>query len=156
MPRPIKGRKVGFVPEVTFFKPAGIRMHSLEVISISIEELESIRLKDKEGLQQEECAQIMGISRPTFHRVLRSARRKIAQALTTGLAIRIEGGNFETAQRRFRCGRDGHEWEVPFDKSLDENTRICPRCDTPNARVIPAHVHGFKGRGRGRGRGRSC
>lgn len=154
MVRPIKGRRVGFVPEVTYFKPTGIPMHVLEVVSLSVEELEAIRLKDQEALQQEECARIMGISRPTFHRVLGSARGKIADALITGKAIRIEGGNFETVQRRFRCGQDGHEWEVPFNESLDETIRRCPRCDTPDARVIPPDERKFRGRGKGRGQDR--
>ena len=57
-----------------------------------------MRLKDLEGLEQEECAGRMEISRQTFQRVLASARRKIACALLTGKALRIEGGNYELAQ----------------------------------------------------------
>ena len=154
MSRPIKWRRVGFVPDVTYFKPVGISVRVLEEVSISIEELEAVRLKDQEGLQQEECAQRMSVSRPTFHRVLSSARSKIAEALTKGKAIRIEGGNFEVARRRLRCWQDGFEWEVPFDEAIDARVRICPRCNTPNARLLPPHGHGPSGRGRGRGHGR--
>ncbi len=154
MPRPIKWRRVGFVPEATLFKPVGILGRGLGEVALSIEELEAVRLKDQEGLQQEECAQRMDISRPTFHRVLSSARSKIAEALTLGKAIRIEGGNFEMARRRFRCGQDGYEWEVPFDAVIDERVRRCPRCNTPNARLIPSHGHGHGGRGRGQQQGR--
>jgi predicted DNA-binding protein (UPF0251 family) len=56
------------MPEVTFFKPAGIPLAHLEEILLSVEEAEAIRLKDLEGLEQEKCAQKMLISRPTFHR----------------------------------------------------------------------------------------
>ena len=154
MPRPIKGRRVGFIPEANFFKPAGIPMRDLEEVSLSIEELESLRLKDQEGLQQEECAQQMGISRPTFHRVLGSARRKIVDALTGGKAIRINGGNFEIAQRRLRCTQDGHEWDVPFTETMNERIRRCPQCNTPNAQLMPPHGYGPGSRGKGRGRGR--
>ncbi|MCD6387734.1 MAG: DUF134 domain-containing protein, partial [Methanophagales archaeon] len=57
-------------------------------------ELESIRLKDLLGLTQEEAARRMGVSQPTFHRILQAARRKIASALVEGKALRIEGGDF--------------------------------------------------------------
>ena len=133
MPRPTKWRRVGFVPEVTYFKPTGIPMGALEAISLSVEELEAIRLKDQEGLQQEECAQQMGISRPTFHRVLGSARSKIADALTNGKAIRIEGGDFEVDRRRFRCGWDESEPESPVYKISDDEMRICFMCPRSGA-----------------------
>ena len=148
MPRPIKWRQVGFVPEVTHFKPIGIPMQALEEVSLSFEELEAIRLKDELGLHQEKCAQRMGISRPTFHRVLVSARKKIAEALTVGKAIRIEGGNFEMIWRKFRCRQDGYEWEVPYDSKVDEDIRRCPQCKTPNAQMLPSHGRGGRGRGR--------
>ena len=84
-------RRVGFIPQVTYFKPAGVRLDKSEEICLVIEEAETIRLKDFEGLEHEECAQKMNISRTTFARVLNSARRKIADALLHGKAIRIEG-----------------------------------------------------------------
>lgn len=95
MPRPIKDRRVAFLPEVTYFKPAGIPLRVLEESRLSIEEVEAIRLKDFDGLEQEECAEKMNISRQTFQRVLGAARRNIADALFNGKAIRVEGGNFE-------------------------------------------------------------
>ena len=97
MPRPPKCRRVAFLPDVTYFKPAGIPLKALEEVRFSLEEAEAIRLKDLEGLDQEESARKMNISRPTFQRVLASARHKIADALLYGKAIRIEGGNFEMA-----------------------------------------------------------
>jgi predicted DNA-binding protein (UPF0251 family) len=97
MPRPYKCRRVAFLPDVTYFKPAGIPMRVLEEVRLSVEEAEAIRLKDLEGLEQEEGAQRMNISRPTFQRVLASARQKMADALLNGKAIRIEGGSFEMA-----------------------------------------------------------
>jgi len=102
MPRPTKWRRVALIPEVNYFKPAGIPLRVLEEVCLSVEEAEAIRLKDLEGLEQEECAQRMRISRPTFHRVLESARSKVADALTNGKAVRIEGGSFEMAMRRLR------------------------------------------------------
>jgi predicted DNA-binding protein (UPF0251 family) len=97
MPRPLKCRRVAFLPEATYFKPAGIPLRLLDEVILSVEEAEAIRLKDLEGLEQEQGAEKMNISRPTFQRVLASARQKIADALLNGRAIRIEGGNFEVA-----------------------------------------------------------
>jgi predicted DNA-binding protein (UPF0251 family) len=108
MSRPQKCRRVAFLPNVTYFKPAGIPLRALEEVMLSLEEAEAIRLKDLEGLDQEESAEKMNISRPTFQRILASARQKMADALLYGKAIRIEGGNFEMAWHRFRCFK-GHE-----------------------------------------------
>jgi predicted DNA-binding protein (UPF0251 family) len=140
------------MPQVTYFKPAGVPARLLEGVALSVEELEAIRLKDTEGLQQEDCAQRMRISRPTFHRVLESARRKVADALINGKAVRIEGGNFALASQRFRCRRDGHEWRVPFEARAAGLPLACPRCD--GSSVLPIRPAGPALRGRGWGRGR--
>lgn len=95
MTRPPKCRVIASMPGVTYFKPAGIPLRVLEEVRLSMEEAEALRLKDLEGLEQEQGAEKMGISRPTFQRVLTSARRKVAGALLNGRAIRIEGGNYE-------------------------------------------------------------
>ena len=52
MPRPLKCRRVEFLPDVTFFKPAGIHLKALEEVQLSHEEAEVIRLKDLERLEQ--------------------------------------------------------------------------------------------------------
>jgi predicted DNA-binding protein (UPF0251 family) len=132
-------RRVSFVPEVSYFRPADIPQGILEEVSLTIDEAEAIRLKDLEGLEQEECADSMRVSRPTFGRILTSARRKLADALLTGKAIRIEGGNFEMAMRRFRC-LDGHEWDVPFEAMVNAPPESCPTCSTPN--ILPLQLGG--------------
>jgi len=149
MSRPPKCRRVNFVPEVTYFKPAGIPLRVLEEVCLSVEEAEAIRLKDHEGMNQEPCAERMSISRPTFRRVLESARQKIADALLHGKAIRIEGGNFEMAMSHFRC-IDGHEWKVPFEAMLDGPPQLCPTCSTPEILSLQAPESGWGGRGWGR------
>ena len=83
------------MPGVTYYKPAGVPLRFLDEVCLSIEELEALRLKDIEDLDQEHCARQMNISRPTFQRVLGSARKKIAEALLKGKAIKIEGGAYE-------------------------------------------------------------
>ena len=135
-----KWRRVAFIPEITYFRPVGSAPASCEEVRLSVEEVEAIRLNDLEGLGQEECAQRMSISRPTFHRVLNSARSKLANALLNGKAIRIEGGNYEMAERRFRC-INGHEWGVPFETMINAPPQFCPTCDTPN--ILPLQPLGF-------------
>jgi predicted DNA-binding protein (UPF0251 family) len=111
MPRPRIPRKVWFTPNVTYFKPAGIRMIFLDEVIITRDEFEAIRLRDYEGLTQTEAAKKMGISQPTFQRLYESARKKIADALINGKAIRIEGGPYidmgseRRMRRRFRGGK---------------------------------------------------
>jgi predicted DNA-binding protein (UPF0251 family) len=91
-PRPKILRRVGCKPWFTYFKPAGSRMTSLEETTLTIDEFEAIRLKDYEGLDQKEAARKMNISQPTFQRIYESARKKIADAIVNGKAIKIEGG----------------------------------------------------------------
>ncbi len=93
MPRPKCFRNIGFLPYVTYFKPAGIRMGDLDEVIIQHDELEAIRLKDHLGIQQEEAAKQMNVSQPTFHRLILAAHEKMADAVVNGKALRIEGGN---------------------------------------------------------------
>ena len=60
---------------------------------MSLDEFEAVNLADYQGLYHEEAAQRMGISRPTFGRILGSARKKIANALVEGKALQIEAGD---------------------------------------------------------------
>ena len=91
------------MPGITYFKPAGIPLRDLEEVRLSVEEVEALRLKELEGLDQAQGAEKMNISRPTFQRILSSARKKIADALLNGRAIRIEGGTFEVTSLRGKC-----------------------------------------------------
>lgn len=152
MSRPPKCRRVAFIPGVTYFKPAGIPLRALEEVYLSIEEAEAIRLKDLEGLEQEEGAEKMNVSRPTFQRVLASARQKVADALLSGKAIRIEGGNFEISPRRFRCA-NSHEWDVSF-QAVEAVPQLCPVCNTSNVEPLLPLGFSWGGKGWGRHRGR--
>jgi predicted DNA-binding protein (UPF0251 family) len=125
-------------------------MRELEEVNISIEEAEALRLKDLEGLEQEQGAQRMSISRPTFQRVLASARKKLADALLHGKAIRIDGGNFAMDESRFRCA-EGHEWSLPFESVVSGYPGFCPTCNTEEIMSLQAagvlKGHGKRHRG---------
>ncbi len=106
MARPTFPRNVGFLPGVTYFKPAGVRMTELEEIVLGHDEIEGMRLKHLQGLSQEEAAGQMNISQPTFHRLLTAACEKIADAIVNGKALRIEGGNINVPEASWpSCGK---------------------------------------------------
>jgi predicted DNA-binding protein (UPF0251 family)/predicted Fe-Mo cluster-binding NifX family protein len=88
---------VDAVPGVRLFKPAGIPARQLEEIYLSFEGYEALRLADLEGLRQDEAAERMKISRQTFGRVLSEARKAVTETIVKGLVLRIEGGEYRTA-----------------------------------------------------------
>ena len=107
MARPMKERKVCCLPETNLYGPLN-RRHALgNEIVMTVEEYETIRLIDQEGLMQEECADRMDVARTTVQRIYISARKKIADALVEGLILKIEGGSYklctEEEQERFFC-----------------------------------------------------
>lgn len=93
MTRPHNTRKICHLPETVCFKPAGMPIQDLEIIEMRMDELEALRLKDLVGTDQEEAAKQMGVSQPTFHRLISSAHLKVADALINGKVLIIEGGN---------------------------------------------------------------
>lgn len=103
-------------------------------IELGMEELEAVRLKDMEGKEQADCASVMNLSRPTFQRVLYSAREKIARALVEGRAICIKGGNYIPQKRAFKCMDCNATWELePCEEGADNGClRPCPKCGSSN------------------------
>ncbi|NLB66414.1 MAG: DUF134 domain-containing protein [Lentisphaerae bacterium] len=92
MSRPVQTRRIEFVPRANFFKPVGVPRVDLEEVTLTLDELEALRLADLNDLYQEEAATRMDISRSAFARTLQSARQKVADALTHGKSLRMEGG----------------------------------------------------------------
>ncbi|OPY69955.1 MAG: hypothetical protein A4E57_00833 [Syntrophorhabdaceae bacterium PtaU1.Bin034] len=91
---------------MTYFKPAGVRMVELEEVVLGHDEIEAMRLKHLLGLSQEEAGGQMNISQPTLHRLLSSACEKIADAIVSGKALRIEGGNISVPEGSWpSCGK---------------------------------------------------
>ena len=89
MSRPRICRRIRCRPNAFYFKPQGVPLYCLEVVELTLEEIEALRLKNVLGLEQIEAAKKMGISQPTFQRTLSSAYKKIAEALIKGKAISI-------------------------------------------------------------------
>lgn len=90
MVRPRICRKIRFNPSITYFKPRGVPLRDLDEVILQRDELEALRLKDLEGLDQSVCAEKMNISQPTFHRLVVLARKKISNALINGKSIKFQ------------------------------------------------------------------
>ena len=106
MPRPVKCRKVCHFPDVLEFFPA--EDSGKEPVRMTIDEYETIRLLDKEGYDQQQCAEFMQIARTTVQRIYECARKKIADAIIDGRSLRIEGGDFRICDGQSSdCGLGG-------------------------------------------------
>jgi len=89
MTRPRLCRRIEFDPNITYFKPQGVPMRDLELVELTAEEVEALRLRNTEDLEQEEAAKKMNTSQSTFQRILSSAYKKVTEALIEGKAIKI-------------------------------------------------------------------
>jgi len=89
MTRPRLHRRVRFNPRVVYFKPQGVPLRFLDEVELSLEEVEALRLKNIEHLDQDKAAQKMNTSQSTFQRILLSAYLKVSEALIKGKAIKI-------------------------------------------------------------------
>jgi len=87
--RPCLKRRVSIKPKIRYFKPQGIPAATLDILDLSYEELEALRLKNIQELDQKECAEKMKTSVSTFQRILYSASKKVTLALVEGKAIKL-------------------------------------------------------------------
>ncbi len=122
------------MPTISYFIPSDKDVIEVPKNILKLEELEAVRLKDLEGLEQSECAERMEVSRPTFQRILLSAREKIADSLVNGKTIHIEGGNFTQNICPVRCLDCGKEWMESFEnlESIKSGEYKCPVCNSTN------------------------
>jgi len=108
MSRPRKCRKVCCLPESNLFGPLNIPNAECEIIVMTVDEYETIRLIDLEGMMQEECAEKMNVARTTVQRIYNEARKKLAKSLVNGNILKIVGGDYrlcDESEPSFGCGR---------------------------------------------------
>lgn len=113
--RPQRYRWIEKIPEVTRFSPDRDLKGKSELVRLTVDELEAIRLADLEGLYQEQAAEKIKVSRQTFGRIIASAHKKVAEALVMGKSILIEGGEIMALEKSQGMGAGGN--------------CICPKCD---------------------------
>lgn len=126
MPRPKRHRSMETPPLMNGFKPFGTPVNQAESVFLLMEEYESLRLADYENFSQEQAAERMDISRPTFARIYDKARKTIAKAFVEGKAIFIEGGNVAFTSDWYRCAKCNHTF---VSNKKKEN---CPNCASNN------------------------
>lgn len=123
MPRPQKWRKVCHLPEHNLFGPIGPGMRKRHIQTMLVEEFECLRLMDKEGLTQEECAQRMQVARTTVQRLYAQARNKVALALCDGQILKVEGGSYRICDqsKSCHCQQDEHSSNCENEKGPEDN-----------------------------------
>ena len=102
-----------------------------ETILMNLDEFEAIRLGDYHNIKQKEAAELMGISQPTFHRIINSARKKTASSLIEGRKIEINNENFKTETKVYLCRSCGFQCNNP-----KKEYKYCPECKSENIEII--------------------
>ena len=128
MARPKKNRNVYSPPSFSNFKPVGLRNADLQHVSLTLDEYEALRLADYDGLEHNEAAEKMQISRPTFTRLITKTRRKISEFIVEGKGLLLEGGSVHFAHNMIRCLDCGLRYKTPLSKK----NYVCPKCDSEN------------------------
>jgi len=133
MVRPRRMRRIFFQPDVTYFKPVGIPIIDLKEVVLSFDELEAIRLIDSEGMEQSKAGGKMKISQSTLSRLLKQGRKKLANAITKGYSIKIQGGNFKMVMPRGRGlemggGRGAGGGRMGGFAAGPSGSCVCPKC----------------------------
>lgn len=125
MSRPCKKRRVDCNSLSMSFKPCGNNGNSREIVSLTLDELEAIRLADFDGLYQEHAAEKMKISRQTFGNIITTAHKKVADFIVNSKRLTIGGGSVEIDKCKFLCSACNHNWSISCNA---ERPLKCPSC----------------------------
>ena len=132
MVRPKIERRIVKKPDYTCLKHGDILTEDeVESIKMNLDEFEAIRLGDYHNIKQKEAAELMGISQPTFHRIINSATKKTAMSLIEGKKIEINNENFYTEDKIYICNNCGFQWNNPKKEYTN-----CPDCKSENIEII--------------------
>lgn len=105
MPRPQRSRKICKEPVYAQFSPDAVQ--NAQIVELTVDEFEVVRLVDLEKMTHEQCAERMEISRTTVTEIYQGAREKIADCLVNGKRLVISGGNYRLCKGKKRgctCG----------------------------------------------------
>lgn len=121
MSRPRKWRRVCCLPESNLFGPLNPETEDHETVTMTVEEYETIRLIDLEGLMQEACAERMDVARTTVQRIYNDARKKIAESLVNGKILKIEGGDYKLCDEEvpmYGCGWCRRQYAAQLESTM--------------------------------------
>ncbi|TET14916.1 MAG: DUF134 domain-containing protein, partial [Actinobacteria bacterium] len=121
--RPVLDKIVNTIPLFVYYKPHGVSLDKLDELILTLEEIEALNLKDRQDLDQKDAARVMGISRSTFQRILKSARKKVITAIIEGKALKFEGGNYIPDKDiiKTRCLKGTYHYRIRKEDLKQEN-----------------------------------
>ena len=130
MGRRTRMRHVKNTPNNFYFESERRDPLLVDFVGLTVAEFEAMRLKHYISLNQKDSAEKMGVSQPTFSRILDKAHQKITQALIEGKDIRVHGGNinFKKGFKGYGCLNCNEEWEDEI--ASQERTTNCPKCES--------------------------
>jgi len=128
MARPVKKRLVKHRLTFKDFGPVAVpENQNCKIINIPVDQLEAMRLADLEGMSHNEAADLMGVSRQTFGRIIEQARQSVTLALINGYVLKIiYDENVQICDRDLKCIECGHEWCHGFNETAEATT--CEKC----------------------------
>jgi len=134
--RPVIDKIVNTLPLYIYYKPHGVSLEKLKEETLNLEEIEALNLKDHQDLDQKTAAEKMGISRSTFQRLLKAARKKMIRAIIEGKAIKFEGGNYiqDEEIKKTKCLRGIYHFRIKKNDIKEKNQEHkisnikCPEC----------------------------
>lgn len=134
MPRPRKCRRVCCMPDNWSFGPLDGGSNERKTIVMTVDEFETIRLIDLEGLSQEECAKLMAVARTTAQAIYNSARVKLAECLVKGAMLTVGGGDYSLCDGEpcgCGCGHC-HKRKCRFGDEKPDCNKNCLSCEYEN------------------------
>ena len=155
MPRPQKSRRICCYPDYWSFAPDQDTAN--DMVTMSLDEFETIRLIDHQGKTQQQCADEMNVARTTVTAIYDSARKKLAQALVEGRRIVISGGNYtldntlseEVAQKGKTIMRIAVTYENGQIFQHFGRTEMFKLYDVADGKIISEQLVGTDGAGHG-------
>lgn len=129
MPRPKRSRRIHRPPIASGFMPFGTSSGMVGSVTLLYEEYEALRLSDYEGVSQQDAADRMEVSRPTFSRIYDQARQKLSRALVEGLSLTIEGGNVSFNEAWFKCKSCNTAFCLPENQKKSGDCPVCRSAD---------------------------
>ena len=127
MPRPLKCRAICEMPHFPRFAPLGIPRGANGAVIMTVDEFESFRLIEQEGLTQQQASERMQVSRTTVQAIHDRASHKIADCLANGRELIVEGGDYSICDGQRSCC---HEDDCPRGKTDRPLAKDSPKGET--------------------------